>query len=95
MYIVFFPHISPGQEEGNVPYVENNGFGKYSGDPEKIAQTVTSWLASRETLEVMKDAALEAARPRATLDIARDIADMVFTQKEKISGKESIKVRAR
>jgi 1,2-diacylglycerol 3-beta-galactosyltransferase len=72
----------PGQEEGNVPYVENAGFGKYSGNPTVIADTVTSWLASPEKLEVMRDAALVAARPSATLDIARDLAEMVFATKK-------------
>jgi len=31
----------------------------------------------------MRNAALEAARPQATLDIARDLADMVFATKKK------------
>lgn len=76
------PH-RPGQEEGNVPYVENAGFGKYSGNPTVIAETVTSWLESPEKLESMREAALLAARPSATLDIARDLAEMVFATKRK------------
>lgn len=79
---VQFLHFSPGQEEGNVPYVENAGFGKYSANPTVIANTVTSWLASPEKLEDMKDAALVAARPSATLDIARDLASIVFATKK-------------
>lgn len=71
----------PGQEEGNVPFVENAGFGKYSGDPNTIANTVSTWLASPEMLSDMKEAALKAARPQATLDIARDLAEMVFATK--------------
>lgn len=71
----------PGQEEGNVPYVENSGFGKFSGDPSIIAETVSSWLASPETMAEMKQAALAAARPTATLDIAKDLAEMVFATK--------------
>ena len=47
-----------------------------------IADTVTSWLASPEKLEDMKDAALVAARPSATLDIARDLGEMVFATKK-------------
>jgi len=73
----------PGQEEGNVPYVENAGFGKYSGNPTVIAETVSSWLASPEKMQDMRDAALMAARPAATLDIARDLAEMVFAHKRK------------
>ena len=68
----------PGQEEGNVPFVEKSGFGAYSGDPSTIANTVSSWLASPEMLDDMKAAALSAARPQATLDIAKDLAEMVF-----------------
>eukprot|EP00521_Asterionellopsis_glacialis_P007542 CAMPEP_0195284574 /NCGR_PEP_ID=MMETSP0707-20130614/2727_1 /TAXON_ID=33640 /ORGANISM="Asterionellopsis glacialis, Strain CCMP134" /LENGTH=434 /DNA_ID=CAMNT_0040343935 /DNA_START=174 /DNA_END=1479 /DNA_ORIENTATION=- len=73
----------PGQEEGNIPYVENAGFGTYSGEPDKIAETVTSWLASPEKMAAMQNAALEAARPSATLDIAKDLAAMVFEAKKK------------
>lgn len=77
-------HIDrPGQEEGNIPFVEDSGFGKYSGDSAVIASTVSSWLGSPETLQSMKKAALAAARPQATLDIARDIASIVFAHKEK------------
>ena len=77
------PNHSPGQEEGNVPYVENSGFGKFSGDPTVIAETVSSWLASSEKMAEMKQAALMAARPTATLDIAKDLAEMVFATKKR------------
>ena len=74
----------PGQEEGNVPFVEDSGFGKYSANPSVIAETVSSWLSSPEKLEAMKECALAAARPSATLDIAKDLAEMVFaTRKQK------------
>jgi len=79
----------PGQEEGNVPYVEENRFGCFKGDPEGIADTVEEWLASGSTLEKMRDSALTAARPDATLDIARDLADMVLARNDEMkkSGK--------
>jgi len=72
----------PGQEEGNVPFVEEAGFGTYSGDPKKIAETVSTWLSSPEMLKEMKEAALEAARPTATVDIAKDLAKMLFDYKK-------------
>lgn len=71
----------PGQEEGNVPYVEENGFGTYRGSVDGIADAVQEWLASPVMLEQMRDSALEAARPDATLDIARDLADMVYKRR--------------
>mmetsp|Transcript_29846 Transcript_29846/g.49248 ORF Transcript_29846/g.49248 Transcript_29846/m.49248 type:complete len:476 (-) Transcript_29846:114-1541(-) len=72
----------PGQEEGNVPFVEDAGFGTYSGDPQVIAETVSEWLASPAKMEELKNAALDAARPAATLDIAKDLADIVFKAKQ-------------
>ena len=74
----------PGQEEGNVPYVEENGFGCYRGSVEGMADTVQEWLASPTKLEQMRENALIAARPDATLDIARDLADIVYARKEEL-----------
>ncbi|CAM9342639.1 unnamed protein product [Pylaiella littoralis] len=68
----------PGQEEGNVPYVVNGGFGAYSKNPVEIGATVARWLKNPELLQKMKGSALQAARPRASYDIAREIADMLF-----------------
>lgn len=83
----------PGQEAGNIPFVENARFGKYSGDPAVIAETVTSWLSSPDTLKEMKTNALAAARPDATLDIARDLAQIAFAQKERLAEKAKVRVR--
>lgn len=76
----------PGQEEGNVPFVENSGFGKYSADPKVIADALSSWLIS------MNAAALAAARASATLDIAKDLADIAFAKK---LTKDNVLVRVR
>jgi len=85
----------PGQEEGNVPYVEENGFGCYKGSVDGIADTVEEWLAATavttegSVLEQMRDCALTAARPDATLDIARDLADMVYARRNELKGEKS------
>merc|ERR1711935_867542 len=71
----------PGQEEGNVHYVEGSGFGKYSSDPKEIATTVSSWLKSPKKVQAMKQAALSAANPSATLDIAKELAEVAFSTK--------------
>ncbi|CAN0220351.1 unnamed protein product, partial [Laminaria digitata] len=76
----------PGQEEGNVPYVVNGGFGAYSKKPAEIGATVARWLKNPELLEKMKGNALRAARPRASYDIAREIADMLFLEDEESIG---------
>jgi 1,2-diacylglycerol 3-beta-galactosyltransferase len=81
----------PGQEEGNVPFVEEAGFGTYSGNPTKIAETVSTWLSSPEMLSSMKEAALKAARPTATVDIAQDLAAMLFEYKRNQAQSASVK----
>ena len=75
--------------------MENAGFGKYSGDPDVIADTVCSWLASPDMLASLQKSALEAARPQATLDIAKDVAAIVFEHKKKQTDRELVKVRSR
>lgn len=73
-----------------MPFVENAGFGKYSGDPTVIANTVSSWLASPDRLEEMRKAAFKAARPSATLDIAHDLAEMAFAYKRQMAKPQGI-----
>ena len=80
---VFVSLKRPGQEEGNIPFVEESGFGKYSSDPKEIADTVSSWLKSPKKMESMKRSALAAARPSATLNIAQELAEIAFVKKRK------------
>lgn len=65
----------PCQEEGNVPYVVDNGVGTFLTEPAAIAQQVAAWFgpASAE-LEAMARRAKALGRPRATYDIVRDLA---------------------
>lgn len=64
----------PCQEEGNIPWVLNNGVGTYETEPSRIAQTASNWLTAGETeLRRMSDRARALSMPRATFDIARDL----------------------
>jgi len=72
----------PGQEEGNVAFVIDSGFGDYSSNPNIISSKVSNWLADKDKLKQMKKSALETARPSATLDIAKDIAQVLFLSKK-------------
>lgn len=58
------------------------GFGAYSKKPKEIGRTVARWLKDPELLEKMKLAALRVARPKASYDIAREIARMLFYEHE-------------
>jgi 1,2-diacylglycerol 3-beta-galactosyltransferase len=65
----------PGQEEGNVPFVVNGGFGLFSGEePSRIAETVFTLLNDAPRLAAMSKRAKELSLPGATLAIARDLA---------------------
>ena len=67
----------PGQEEGNVPYVVNGGFGRFSGeDPAAIATTVAELLNDPPLLQVMAAKAMKLSLPGATLAIAKDLAEL-------------------
>ena len=66
----------PGQEFGNVSYVEQEGMGAFERDPAAIAATAKAWLGDDAKLAKLAAAARGAARPDATLDIAKDLAAM-------------------
>lgn len=63
----------PGQEAGNVKFVIEGGFGQYSPKSSVISKTVSGWLDNSELLQDMSAAALSAAHPEATQQIASDI----------------------
>lgn len=71
----------PGQEEGNVTFVEQSGVGILRQEPEQIAQTVVEWCQPENgTLATLSARARELARPGAALEIA-SILDDVLTSR--------------
>eukprot|EP00931_Biecheleriopsis_adriatica_P119505 TRINITY_DN94733_c0_g1_i1.p1 TRINITY_DN94733_c0_g1~~TRINITY_DN94733_c0_g1_i1.p1 ORF type:complete len:625 (+),score=119.18 TRINITY_DN94733_c0_g1_i1:28-1875(+) len=60
----------PGQEKGNVDFVEEGGFGEYSWQPEVIAKKVTAWLRNPEELARLSQLSAAHGKPAATLKIA-------------------------
>ncbi|MBI5302153.1 MAG: glycosyltransferase [Chloroflexi bacterium] len=61
----------PGQEEGNVTFVERSEVGVLRREPSDIARTLREWLApGNDTLTRFAARARELARPHAALDIA-------------------------
>jgi 1,2-diacylglycerol 3-beta-galactosyltransferase len=75
----------PGQEEANVPYVVDGGFGLYSGqDPECIADTVHELLLDPARLAEMSRKAKAQSLPGATLAIAKDLSAMCL--RKSVSG---------
>ena len=69
---------------GNVPYVVNNGAGKFCKDPNKIAQIVAEWFGPKAgELQEMAQNALKLAKPDAVFKIVHDLNELV-RQKEKV-----------
>eukprot|EP00667_Euglena_gracilis_P006669 EG_transcript_6725 len=68
----------PGQEKGNIEFVEANGFGTYEPEPSAIGATVAAWLGDPERLQEMKTNARNAGRPFATYRIAQDLGTLLF-----------------
>lgn len=66
------------QEEGNIPYVVDNGVGAFETDPVKIADIMGDWLApeNKEEFRHMAHRSRALGRPHAVYDIVRDLAQM-------------------
>jgi 1,2-diacylglycerol 3-beta-galactosyltransferase len=75
----------PGQESGNVPYVLKNGIGVYAEDPWQIAAVVNGWFGPQRVILAQAAAnALKLGRPRATLQIVDEIAQLATAKGDKV-----------
>jgi 1,2-diacylglycerol 3-beta-galactosyltransferase len=74
----------PGQEEGNVTFVRESGVGILRKKPVEIARTLEEWLApGNDTLARYAARARKLARPRAALEIAK-ILDEILTARKSV-----------
>lgn len=65
----------PGQEDGNVTFVTENGFGVYAPQPQRVAEIVRDWLNEGDAgLQARSERALSFAQP----DAAARIAEVVW-----------------
>jgi 1,2-diacylglycerol 3-beta-galactosyltransferase len=66
----------PCQEEGNIPYIVDNGAGECERDPTKIGEIVARWLSpeGKEAFKEMARRSRALGRPEAVFEIARDLA---------------------
>jgi len=71
----------PGQEDGNVTYVENSGVGVWAADPLILVRTLTRWYCHPLEREKIIKKCLSAARPDASLVIARALGEQVGLRK--------------
>jgi 1,2-diacylglycerol 3-beta-galactosyltransferase len=82
---ILFGYI-PGQEEGNITYVQNHGAGVYVEDPVEITRLVRQWTTSQsDTLQKMSQNAAQLARPRAAFNIAEHIYTLLENEQSETS----------
>ena len=75
----------PGQEEGNVTFVQESGVGVLRDKPEEIARTLGEWLTpGNDTLARFGARARQLARPRAALEIADILNEILTAQKSDV-----------
>lgn len=74
----------PGQEEGNVNYVVDGGFGAYcpDTDPISMAEELCLWLKDDNKLSLLSKAAKKFGCPYAARDIAKSIGESTLKWRE-------------
>jgi len=81
---VLLTSFLPGQEEGNVDYVIDGGFGAFvsDSDPNGVAEVVVSWLTHDDKMQELSNAAKEKGSPYAARDIVKAIGDSTLKWRE-------------
>ena len=70
----------PGQEQGNVAYVQNHRVGAYADTPEDIARLLSGWFGPDPSILMdMAQNTQKLARPQASIDIARKVCEFAET----------------
>jgi 1,2-diacylglycerol 3-beta-galactosyltransferase len=67
----------PGQEDGNVSYVENRGVGVWAPDPLKVVRSLTRWVCRPAEHAKVVENCRSAARPEAARVIARALGEQI------------------
>ncbi len=67
----------PGQEDGNIQYVVEEGAGVWAPEPEQIVDALRTWLESPEKLTQTSANCQRLARPQASHQIAHLLGEMV------------------
>jgi 1,2-diacylglycerol 3-beta-galactosyltransferase len=72
----------PGQEDGNVTYVRECGAGVWAPTTPRVVSTLRNWVNNPDVREKVVDACRRAARPEASITIAREIGHRLKLVKE-------------
>ncbi|PKO14192.1 MAG: galactosyldiacylglycerol synthase [Chloroflexi bacterium HGW-Chloroflexi-10] len=67
----------PGQEDGNVGYVVNQGAGIWAPEPEKLVEGLRMWIENPTLIQSVAAKSKQLARPLATREIAKALAEQI------------------
>jgi len=79
----------PGQEDGNVGYVQGEGVGVWAPGPERAASAALRWLEDPQVLRQAAARCRAIARPRAARDIAEILAGFAEVRMANRRGRET------
>ncbi|EKX31174.1 hypothetical protein GUITHDRAFT_156659 [Guillardia theta CCMP2712] len=82
----------PGQEEGNVTFVESSGMGEFVKDTTKVGGRCLDWLEDEEGLVRMQQASFKHAERNSTaaMKIAKQTLDVILDEEQQQSIDESV-----
>ncbi len=75
-FLVYWPFLIPGQEEGNAEYLEEVGAGRIARDLTQLSGIVNEFVETRDVLPEMSRRALQQAKPQATQQIIRRLREL-------------------
>jgi 1,2-diacylglycerol 3-beta-galactosyltransferase len=78
----------PGQEKGNAEFVTGAGAGVFAPRPRQLAAEIGRLRRDPGALAAMREASVQASRPRAATDIARFLAGLSGGQLTEDSGRD-------
>ena len=81
---VMLTSFLPGQEEGNVDFVVDNGFGAFvsDSDPMGVAEVVALWLLDAKKMKELSQAASVCGAPNAAAEIVKSIGEETLKWRE-------------
>lgn len=67
----------PGQEDGNVTFVQEEGAGVWAPTPQEVVRTLTRWISRPAERQQIVENCRRAGKPEAARTIARTIGEML------------------
>jgi 1,2-diacylglycerol 3-beta-galactosyltransferase len=67
----------PGQEDGNIGYVENQGAGVWAPHPDEMVSCIKGWLKNPDEMKRVAERSKNLAKPNASREIAKALVNQI------------------